>query len=96
MKDSWNTSAVAQSADAARILLRQDGYYWVSTDDDVPNGPFESQALALVDMRANDDDTFTKDDMAVGYEPEAHAADWSETEPWERDQDSFSLHVDGD
>ena len=58
------------------VMLRPDGYYWVSFEGKQEFGPFESMELALADMRSAEDDAPEPGETLQEAEDEIGIADW--------------------
>ncbi|MDQ5926848.1 MAG: hypothetical protein QG554_1790 [Pseudomonadota bacterium] len=59
-----------------RIVLRPDGYHWLSEGGRIENGPFESARAAWADMHAADEDAPTAEDDLGEVSAEIGIADW--------------------
>jgi len=59
-----------------RIVLRPDGYHWLSEGGRIENGPFDSARAAWADMHAADEDAPTAEDDLGEVSAEIGIADW--------------------
>lgn len=69
--------------DAARIVERSDGFYWVDPNTGVEFGPFPTASEARVDMESPDDFGFEPGDTAEEAKAELGISDWIDPETGE-------------
>lgn len=62
--------------DGPRIVMRPDGYHWLSEDGRIENGPFESARAAWADMHAADEDAPEPGESVIEASSEIGIADW--------------------
>lgn len=73
--------------DAARIVERPDGFYWMDPETGVEFGPFPTAALALADMESVDS-SFEPGETAEEAEAELGISDWIDPETGEPAENS--------
>lgn len=74
--------------DAARIVERPDGFYWLDPETSLEFGPFPTAAEARADMESTDESGFEPGETPGEAEAELGISDWIDPETGEPAEDS--------
>ncbi len=74
--------------EAARIVERPDGFYWVDPETSVEFGPFPTAELAFADMKSSPESDFEPGETLQEAQAELGMADWVDPETGAPAEDS--------
>ena len=80
--------------DSSRVVERADGFHWIALDGRQEFGPFETQADALSDMTASDEDAVAPLSALQEVEREIGIADWIDPETGEPAEGGCPPHLE--
>ena len=75
--------------DAARIVKRHDGFYWIDPDTGMEFGPFTTAEQAWADMQAGGESDYESGESLEEAEAELGISDWIDAETGELAEDSI-------